>query len=193
MSLEKRVQQRRTMSEKQQRRSDRARRFPLLGWASVLGGIGLVFLVRNLLSVRATLEEYPSASFWNVFFSTSGATQGDSIMFGVLVWGPVIAVAAAIVLLVLHLVIGARLRDSAEQQIREELAALHGASAPAQVWQAPAAAQQPWQQAPQAAQAPAAQQAPAAAQQVPPQHQGQQLPGQPQQRPEGAGPVPDAR
>lgn len=134
-NLEKRARHRATQNPKQLKTADRMRRYPFLNWAVVVGAIGGLFLLRNLFSVWNTLEEYPGAPFWSVFFSTIGEDGEESGVLWMLVWIPVIAVGIALVLLVLHLVLGGAVRRKAEAQIAEEIGFLeHSQAADRRQW-----------------------------------------------------------
>lgn len=65
--------------------------------------LGLVLLAYNVVSTIQTLSknDLPSSYWFDVFFSTEGERGGTDPMLVAMVWGPIIAIPIALVLLVL--------------------------------------------------------------------------------------------
>lgn len=63
--------------------------------------VGLVLLAYNVISTIQTLvrNDQPASQFFTVFFSTDGETGGDDVKLLFFVWGPVVALPIALILL----------------------------------------------------------------------------------------------
>ncbi|MFB9956103.1 hypothetical protein [Cellulomonas denverensis] len=71
--------------------------------AAVVGGILLLLLLYNARSAWESMDANPWASFWDLFWVTTGENGSTSPVLVALVWGPVVLLPVILVLVVVDL------------------------------------------------------------------------------------------
>ncbi len=73
------------------------------GFATVAGSILLLLLLYNVRSAWDSMDQNPWASFWDLFWVTTGTNGATNPVLVALVWGPVVLLPVILVLVVVDL------------------------------------------------------------------------------------------
>ncbi len=66
--------------------------------ALAVAGVLALLLINNVRSAAGSMDANPGASFWDLFWSTTGEGGGTSVVLIALVWGPVVLLPVILVL-----------------------------------------------------------------------------------------------
>lgn len=90
------------------------------GFATVVGGILLLLLLNNARSAWESMDRNPWASFWDLFWTTTGTGGKTDPILVALVWGPVVLLPIILVLVVVDLLTHEGRVDKAYQRYLQD-------------------------------------------------------------------------
>lgn len=89
-------------------------------FAGVTAGILAFLLVRNVLATMNSMDANPGASFWDLFWTTTGTDGETSVLLVAMVWGPIVLLPVILALVVVDIALHpARVHRFYEQYLRD--------------------------------------------------------------------------